>query len=105
MTNEELANELSHRLSLRTGNLPGLRLYLPQENVEAIISALLENSRLREALGELLKIHDWMVLVGGTEGPLPQEAITKAAEMQVPAINNARAALRQLDTPNMSNTP
>jgi hypothetical protein len=54
---------------------------------------------IAEALTDLLRIHDWVALAGGSDGPLPRDVIQKFAEQQLPAIDAARAALEAWSPP------
>lgn len=54
-----------------------------------------ENERLREALAGLVRQDEWMINIGGTEGPLPQLIIDEAARRRITLIDAARAALAQ----------
>ena len=68
----------------------GLLIEALHNNLPAIISALRENARLREALAWYANKENW----GPDYGPVDDDCGDRAI-----------AALRQLDTPNMSNTP
>jgi hypothetical protein len=48
---------------------------------------------LLAALQELMQIREWSIRAGATKAPLPQDVIVKFAEMQIPAVDRARAAI------------
>jgi hypothetical protein len=50
-------------------------------------------ARMRAALEGLLRVREWVIAAGGTEGPLPQDVIRQFAKMSEAAYAEARTAL------------
>jgi hypothetical protein len=69
--------------------------YVEAANPETILRLV----RAARAAKEINRVHEWAVLAGGCDGPLPQDVITKFAEMQLPAMNELNAALSELEKP------
>ncbi len=67
-------------------------LQVAQDQIDRLTA---ENARLREIVREFVRIRDWVIEAGGTEGPMPQIVIEQFARMQAPAYDAARAALKE----------
>ena len=66
---------------------------------EALLASAASAQAMREALEELLRVRDWAIKAGGTEGPLPHDVILKFAEMQSAAVDAAVAAIEKATKP------
>ena len=63
----------------------------------AIAHLLAAAPDLYAVLAELMRIRDWSIQAGADKAPLPRDIIQKFAEMQVPAVKAARAALAKAE--------
>lgn len=65
----------------------------------ALLASAAAAQTMREALEGLLRVRDWAIKAGGTEGPLPHDVIVKFAEMQSAAVDAAMAAIEKATSP------
>lgn len=52
---------------------------------------------LYAAVRELLRVREWSIEAGAEKGPFSQDVIRKFAEMQIPAVDQAYAALAKAE--------